>query len=190
MLIIDTDESAVVEQIFKMYSEGIGSDAIAQTLNQMGIPTRYNKSHANKEVKIIGSNLTKSGASIKWEGVTIRSILKNTIYIEQRKVKSKDAVKDSSGKIISPKEYMTINAPKLAFIPEELFNQCNELLSNKSTRNFITTYEYLLRDLAYCGCCGKNTKDNIYPIQEQQKFINALHISVPKVAEMDQSIYY
>lgn len=136
MLVIDTDESIVVEQIFEMYSEGMGSDAIAKTLNQMSIPTRYNKSHANKEVKIIGSDLTKSGTSIKWEGVTIRNIIKNQIYIGNRIFKEH-----------------TIKAPQI--ISEELFNQCNELLSNKSTRNFITTYEYLLRDLAYCGCCGK-----------------------------------
>jgi DNA invertase Pin-like site-specific DNA recombinase len=135
MLVINKVESAIVEQIFELYKEGNGTRVIANTLNQMDIPTRLATTHKDKTLTFKNTNSEKQGDLIIWNGATIRQIINNTIYIGQRKFK---------GEIY--------NSPQL--ITPELFNECNQLMQTKTHRNYLTSYEYLLKDLIRCGVCG------------------------------------
>jgi len=136
MFVINPDESVVVESIFQLYKEGNGTQAIAHTLNQMGIKTRLATTHNDKTLSFKNNNIEKSGSSITWSDATIRQILKNTTYKGKRVFKG-----------------VTFDCP--AIISEDLFDECTEIRLGKTHRNFLTTYEYLLRDMMYCGCCGK-----------------------------------
>lgn len=135
-LVINPDESIVVEQIFQYYKEGNGTRVIANTLNQLGIPTRLNTTHADKVITFEKTNIEKTGSTVIWDGNTVRQIIKNSIYKGKRKF---------SGHIVE--------CP--AIIDEDLFDYCNELMITKSTRNYTTTFDYLLKDLIRCGCCGR-----------------------------------
>lgn len=136
MFVVNPDEAVVIDNIFQLYKEGNGTQAIAHTLNQMGIKTRLAKTHSDKTLTFKNTHFKKLGSSIRWSDATIRQILKNTTY------KGKRVYKD-----------VTFDCP--AIISEELFDECTAIRLGKTHRNFLTTYEYLLRDMMYCGCCGK-----------------------------------
>lgn len=157
-IIINPAESCYVEQIFELYKSGKGTLVIAKTLNQMKIPTKFHSVYANKIINYKNTQSEQFGNEVKWSDVTVRQILINPIYIGKPKIKIKDAVTeliDGKKNIISKAEYTTTLKKIDPIISEETFNECNELLKTKSTRNYLTAYEYLLKDLMICGVCGK-----------------------------------
>lgn len=137
MLIVNPEESIVVEEIFNYYLEGIGTQVIANNLNQLKIPTRLNKTHNDKTISYKNTG-EKSGSMVKWDGNTILQILKNTIYKGERKFKGK-----------------SYPCKNIAIVSEEIFDECTRIRTEKSHRNYLTRYEYLLRNHLFCGCCGR-----------------------------------
>ncbi len=137
MLVVNPEESIVVEKIFNYYLEGIGTQVIANNLNQLNIPTRLNKTHNDKTISYKNTG-EKSGSMVKWDGNTILQILKNTIYKGKRKFKGN-----------------TYDVENIAIVSEEIFDECTRIRTKKSHRNYLTRYEYLLRNNLFCGCCGR-----------------------------------
>lgn len=136
MQVIDEDEAMVVEKIFQMYLEGKGTRVIAGILNDMKIPTRLAKTHKDKTVSFEKTGIEKSGADILWDGNTILQILKNPSYKGTRIFKGEE-----------------IPTPQI--ISEEIWEQANTIRTTKTHRNYLTSYTYLLKDICYCGKCGK-----------------------------------
>ncbi len=136
MQVIDEDEAMVVEKIYQLYLEGKGTRVIAGILNDMSIPTRLAKTHKDKTVSYEKTGIEKSGADILWDGNTILQILKNPSYKGTRIFKGE--------KIPTPQ-----------IISEEIWEQANAIRTNKTHRNYLTSYTYLLKDFCYCGKCGK-----------------------------------
>lgn len=136
MQVIDEDEAMVVEKIFQLYIEGKGTRVIAGILNDMKIPTRLAKTHKDKKVSFEKTGIEKSGADILWDGNTILQIIKNSIYKGTRIFK---------GEKIAIKE----------IISEEIWEKANSIRTTKTHRNYLTSYTYLLKDICYCGKCGK-----------------------------------
>lgn len=135
MLVIDEEESSVVRMIFNLCKDGLGTDLIAQKLNQMGIPTRRAVTHKDKGYKVKGTNLKMDATKLNWGNTVIRQILKNPIYYGKRNYNGE-----------------SYDCP--AIITEELFMQCKQATSNRtSKRDEVQTY--LLKNLMYCGVCGK-----------------------------------
>lgn len=169
-VIHDEDEAEIVKMIFDKYQEGIGARVIAQTLNEMNIPTKFNKTRAKKIMKFNGEHSPTAGEDILWSDTVIFQILKNTIYVGKRKYKTVDAVteiKNGEKVIISPAEYDYVEIKEI--ISKEQFDLCTELRTNKTDRKFFGKHEYLLKDLMRCGVCGKKymgrfipTKDKVY----------------------------
>jgi site-specific DNA recombinase len=169
-VIIDEDESEIIKMIFDKYQEGIGAKVIAQTLNEMNIPTKFNKTRTNKVMKFNGEHTPTAGEDIIWSDTVIFQILKNTIYYGKRKYKTVDAVTeivDDKKVIITPAEYDYVDTP--AIISKEQFDLCTELRTTKTDRQFFGKHEYLLKNLMRCGVCGKKymgryipTKDKVY----------------------------
>ena len=88
MLVINPSEAEVVKQIFEMYSQGKGTQIIADTLNQKGIPTRLASVESKKTTMTYEkTGIVKDRKSIKWDGNTVLNMLKNTSYKGQRKFK-------------------------------------------------------------------------------------------------------
>jgi site-specific DNA recombinase len=156
-IIINPAESVYVEQIFELYQSGKGTLVIARTLNQMKIPTKFHSVYKDKTITYKKTQSEQETKDVKWSDVVVRQILINPIYIGKPKIKIKDAVTEEiDGKkiIVSPAEYTSTNKIE-PIVSEELFNQCNELLKSKTNRNYLTAYEYLLKDIMRCGVCGK-----------------------------------
>ncbi|QZK90680.1 recombinase family protein [Flavobacterium sp. CHNK8] len=135
-IIIDEDEKIIIEQIFESYQSGIGTRVIANTLNEMKVPTKLAKTKPNQLLNFNKSIPSIAGNDIKWTDVVIRQILINTIYKGEKKYLNE---------IINVEPIISV----------EVFNECNELLKSKKTRNILTKYEYLLKDVIRCGCCGR-----------------------------------
>lgn len=135
-IIIDEDERIIIEQIFESYQSGIGTRVIAKTLNEMKVPTKLAKTKPNQLLNFNKSIPSIEGHEIKWTDVVVRQILINTIYKGEKK-------------------YLEETIPIEPIVSAEVFDYCNELLKSKNTRNILTKYEYLLKDLIRCGCCGR-----------------------------------
>lgn len=132
-IVIQPTEAEVIKMIFELYSSGKGIRAIATILNDKKIPTKFNLIYESK--KKIGE--FKNAEDFDWTIATVNGIIKNPIYKGQRIYKDE-----------------IIATP--AIISEELFDLCTDLRENKTTRNYLTTYTYLLKDLMVCGKCGRN----------------------------------
>jgi len=150
VMVIDEMEANVVKMIFDYYLNGMGTQTIANKLNSLGIPTKYNRTF-NKEVKT-KKGIIKNGKDFKWRDGTVYGILKNSIYKGERKYK---------GSII--------NSPVI--IDEEVFDKAQELLtSNYNKKNINRKYTNIFKDKIKCGYCGygyymhkrANGRDNAY----------------------------
>jgi site-specific DNA recombinase len=134
-LVIDDEESIVIKKIFEQYKSGNGIKFISNIMNNEKIPTRSQKN--NSPDKIYKFKIPKEISKIKWSDKQIHDILNNTIYKGQRRFKNS---------II----------PITPIISEELFDSCQDIMKNKTHRNYLTTYTYLLKDICHCGICGRN----------------------------------
>lgn len=155
--VIDATESLIIKQIFELYKNNHGTQVIAKILNNQGTPTRSNTSELNnliikakkEHLKLndntaFDENATREeiiargykNQNTQWDEQVIRQILMNETYKGTRTFKD-----------------ITFKCP--AIIDEDLFDECTNIRLNKNTKNIITTYEFLLKDLIYCGCCGR-----------------------------------
>lgn len=132
-LIICNDERKIIERIFNLYKEGFGIRRISTILNNDGVPTRYNKIHYQKYVKFKTGKIL--GKDIRWSDKQIHDIIRNTLYIGERRFK---------GEIL--------DCP--AIIDKEIFKFCENIRLNKNTKGD-TKHIFLLKDLLKCKC-GRN----------------------------------
>lgn len=196
-VMIDEDESEIIKMIFDKYQEGIGAKVIAQTLNEMNIPTKFNKTRTNKVMKFNGEHSPTAGEDIIWSDTVIFQILKNTIYYGKRKYKTADAVTEivnDKKVIITPADYDYVDTP--AIISKEQFDLCTELRTTKTDRQFFGKHEYLLKDLMRCGICGKKymgryipTKDKVYICTSKLKKGQACGNSSINISLIESVIY-
>ena len=146
-LVVDDDESEIIKEIFQLYKEGNGVKKIATILNKRKVMTRANKAFGNQIIKF---KTEKSGSDILWSDKTLLDIVKNPLYKGKRRFKGN-----------------LYDAP--AIISSELFDECNYLLTTKTHRNYLTTYDYLLKDLCTCAICGRNYFAKFKPVPSGDK---------------------
>ena len=149
-LVVETKEIEIIKEIFKLYSEGLGSKVISNLLNERNIPTRTQIAFNDCDKEINFKN-RKNINLIKWSDKQILDILANTIYKGDRRFK---------GEIIKLDE---------SIISDELFDKCTEIRMGKSHRNYLTTYQYLLKDIIVCSICGRNYFAKYKPVKGGDK---------------------
>lgn len=171
MLKIDAEEAEVVKMIFELCLDGNGTLAISNKLNELNIPTRRNKSHKNKEVKIYGTNETWDASNIKWNDITVRQIIQNTMYYGVGQLNKPRTKKQAEEFKLKGKEI--IEYPTPAIISEDVYKECNELITSRITKGD-ATYTYLLKNLMYCGECGKKYIGVYQPTSKAQKAYKCL----------------
>ena len=167
-IIIDEDEAEIIKMIFDKYNDGVGARVIAQTLNEMNVPTKFNKTRVDKVMKFNGEHTPTAGKDIIWSDTVIFQILKNTIYIGERKYKTVDAIIeiiDGKKVVITPAEYDYVKTP--AIITKEQFDICTELRTTKTDRQFFGKHEYLLKDMMRCGVCGRKYMGRYIPKKDK-----------------------
>jgi DNA invertase Pin-like site-specific DNA recombinase len=140
-LIIDVEEAEIIKKIYDLSLSGMGTRSIAFFLNEIGVPTRYNKIQTgtiSTKNKYTGTITVTEKKDIKWEGNTIRNIIKNTIYKGERVY---------SGEIYKVPEI--INSTKWGKVQ-------NNLANNRNNSGKKVEHRYLLKGLLRCGICGRN----------------------------------
>ena len=85
-------------------------------------------------------------------------ILKNTIYKGKRKFKGSERTEE---------EAVFFNVKNI--VSTELFNKCTDIRLSKTHRNYLTNHIYLLKDLMFCGCCGRNYMAKFKPVKGGDK---------------------
>lgn len=150
-LVIDEVESEVIDEIFNLYKNGLGTSQIARYLNSKGVPTRYNKVLGTKKVKT-KSGSEKTGDSFSWSQGTIISILKNPLYKGLRIIKGE--VVGNTTPIIRP----------------ELFDEVQLIIKHRKNRPAKIVNENPIKGIIKCGVCNsayfmkkrKDGNDNAY----------------------------
>lgn len=152
-LAINEDEASVVRLIFRIYLSGeemengeikhVGIHEIARRLDALGIKT-------------------PSGGS-EWSCATVRSILRNPVYIGKirwQHKKSKKVVVDGSVSvkrcISSPNEELIVDGLHPPIISEETFKKAAEIMEgNPPAVNGIAPLRNPLAGLLICSKCGR-----------------------------------
>jgi site-specific DNA recombinase len=142
-LVIVPKEAEVVQEIFKLYIEGKGTDAIARHLSKTGVNppghTRYIKSGANKRNFQVA-------ADAPWYGATVRNILKRRAYYGEWHYSK------------TSKKYKPIAVKVPAILPQTLWQEAKKIRDSRTKRrDWENDYMPLLRNLAYCSCGNRMT---------------------------------
>ncbi|MFV8376010.1 recombinase family protein [Flavobacterium sp. LB1P71] len=140
-MIVDETEAVIVRRIYQMSLEGIGTRTISETLNNEGVPTRYNtmgSGTVSVKNKYTGIVSTRKKKDVKWAPNTITNIIKNTIYKGDRL-------------------YSGIITKLPAIFATEYWDKVNyHLPLNRNNTGKKVEYRYLLKGLIRCGVCGRN----------------------------------
>lgn len=154
---INEEQAEVIREIYAMSLNGIGTNKIAEILNERGVPTKYNLigkgtlNTTNRKHKL-KPLVTKNKSDIKWSGNSVRGILYNKFYCGIR--------------TFNGVEY---EVPKL--FEFEYWKKVNDnLQNNRNNSGKVVKHKYLLKGLLTCGRCGRNyygrsrvsKKDNAY----------------------------
>ena len=154
--IIDNNEADVVKEIYRLSINGVGTNKIAETLNNRGVLTPYNKLNGTLTTtnrnNVLKPTKTINKKDIKWSGNTIRSIIKNPFYKGVRVFKNMEYEVPS---IFSAEYWQVVN---------------DNLQRNRSNSGKVVTHNYKLKGFLTCGVCGRNyygrtrvnLKDNFY----------------------------
>lgn len=148
-LVIDDYAAKVVKRIFNMKDKGITDEMIARTLTNDGIlpPDVYKNRQLNKVT--VSTNL--------WKGSTVKSILKNEVYIGTMIQGKYDRVslKSKKKKLLPRNKWIIKEKNHEPIIDVALFEKINKRVKNNSkdgTR--FKSYDYLLKGLVKCADCG------------------------------------
>ena len=140
-IIIEENEAEVVKRIYELSLKGTGTRTIAQTLNEEGIPTRYNKigkGTLKVKNKYTGTTTIKDKKNIEWQPNTIRNIIINTFY---------------KGERLYSGEFLEVPA----IVSKAYWKKVNDhLVTNRNNTGKKVEYKYLLKGLIRCGKCGRN----------------------------------
>lgn len=164
---INEKEAETVNEIFKMYAEGVSTINIAEYLNLHNIPSPYstrakefieNRNKKGLERKEYKFNIEK----LKWRANTIARILSNRLYLGERSVTfyKPDPTnvlptwkRTDREKIFEYKE----QCKDLRIISNVLFQSVQDRLSKaKYNKNNAIKHNNLLKDKLQCGECGGN----------------------------------
>lgn len=154
---INEEQSEVIKEIYSLSLSGVGTNKIAEILNQRGVLTKYNligkgtlkTTNKNHKLKRL---VTKNKADIKWSGNTVRGILYNKFYAGVR--------------LFNGVEY---EVP--ALFDKQYWQLVNDNLKNNSNNSGKSVeHKYLLKGVLTCSICNRNyygrsrltLKDNAY----------------------------
>jgi site-specific DNA recombinase len=154
--IIENNEAEIIKEIYRLSVNGVGTNKIAEILNDRGVLTPYNKLNGTLTTtnrnNVLRPIKTINKKDIKWSGNTIRNIIKNPFYKGIR--------------IFNGDEY---NVPSI--FSAEYWQVVNDNLQrNRNNSGKVVTHNYKLKGFLTCGVCGRNyygrtrvnLKDNFY----------------------------
>ncbi len=158
-IIIDKKVAINIKKIYEMYIDGKTGNDIAEYLNQKKIknPSRYMK---------------LKNASKKWEAEQVNNILSNPFYIGNtimNKYKT-NYIKKECKKNSNKDSWIIKEHTHPAIIEKKIYEKVQEIKAKKKGNQKIK-YEFLLKDLVYCGHCKKKLQYKIYKSSDKQKYL-------------------
>lgn len=140
-LVLDEQVVDNVKLIFNMYLDGYSQMQIAKELTKRGIDTA--KKYKGQKVKIN-----------EWRSDSISRILKDPVYTGALIInKYQTDYKTKKEKLTKREDWILKENTHDAIIDKETFDMVQAMLDKKFHKPK-TRYEYLLRDLVFCGHCG------------------------------------
>lgn len=138
-LVIDEEEAEIVKLIFKLYTENIGTQAIANHLNKINVKAKV-KSY--------------------WNANMVRNILKNVIYIGKIKWNyRKEVQKVVNGIVIKSRpvnnDYILVDGLHKSIIDIATWNKVQELMKQRKRQKPPTEIKSPLAGLVYCKMCNE-----------------------------------
>ena len=149
-LIIDEPAAEVVRRIFKEYTDGIALSAIANKLNQEGIP---NPSH----YKCNNYPNYKSRYSIsKWTDNSIRSILRKEVYIGNTVLGqyAKQSYRTKKYEAVPREDWIRTEGTHEPIITMDIWRKVTARMANKHRASPITNHLKPLAGKVFCAQCG------------------------------------
>ena len=151
-LVIDEKVYKIVQEIFDMYgNKGMSTIKIADELNKRKIipPAVY------MDMPCIKRKCTNPSGEYVWLRTTIGSMLKNQTYLGYVVSGKREQIspKIKKGKQKKKDDYIVIKGMHEPIIDEKLWNKVQDRFNSFNTNNK-KKYNYILKDLVYCGECG------------------------------------
>jgi site-specific DNA recombinase len=159
LLSINEDEAKNIRLMYRWaIDEEIGPNAIAQRLNDLGVPTKKNK---------------------LWQKTTVKRILNNTAYkgtlyirrydaTDVKLNKYKEDADKAKRKERPQEEWIGVTVPTI--IDEDTWNAVQEIMTNarRKWRSY-SQAEYLLSALCRCGLCGSTMHGNLISSKNKKR---------------------
>jgi len=159
-LIIDEETAPVVRDIFRWKIEGMGNNAIARRLNDMGIlsPNMYRYSK--------GIIFNEQYANTLWLNRTVKTILENGVYtgcLVQGRKKTR-LMQGLSQEKLMPDKWIIVENTHEPIISRETFDKVHEILQSVKQAYHEKAGKYadkgnpenIFKGLVSCGDCGVN----------------------------------
>jgi DNA invertase Pin-like site-specific DNA recombinase len=132
-IIINQEESGLVQSMYKAVASGISAGRLAKDLNEKGIPTFNDKIGRNKILR--NGDVVQS----RWNPKTIKNIIKNTRYKGSRNYGGE-----------------TLPVPRI--VDDEIWEEANQKINDHTGYLSRTKYDYLFKSKITCGQCGYTLK--------------------------------
>ena len=156
-VIIIEEHAEIVRKIFNLYTSGYGLKAIAQKLNEEGIPSPgyYQKQLLGKR---LGYQFPEIAHRYLWEHTAVKRVLQNEFYTGTLVCHQSYTSKINHIRKMLPKEehFRHDNAVP-AIVSREIWEQAQFLLADKVKRNVRAAKDYPIHrysGLLKCGDCG------------------------------------
>ncbi|MGB7604873.1 MAG: recombinase family protein [Lutisporaceae bacterium] len=176
LLSINKEEAKNVRLMYRWAIEAeIGSNAIAQRLNDLGVPTKKNK---------------------LWQKTTVKRILSNTAYkgtlyirrydtADVKLNKYKEDADKAKRKERPQEEWIGVSVPII--IDEDTWNKVQDVASNarRKWRRY-SKADYLLSALCRCGNCGSTMHGNMVSSKGKQRRYYVCTAKTPGIMGMDR----
>ena len=141
-LVVNTNEAAIVNDIFSLYMEGESLTKVVKNLNGRGL---RNKSWTSKIGNICGGK--------EFATDSIWRILTNFAFVGKREINkvNKGLPQDQ----LKPDEkYNVVDASWDAIVNPEIFNKVQEQLGHNKKIKYAPTFDFAFSGLAVCDECG------------------------------------
>ncbi|MHB8064868.1 MAG: recombinase family protein, partial [Ruminiclostridium sp.] len=159
-LIVDEEAATIVREVFTLFSQGYGKTAIAQILNDRGIPnpTEYKRQKGLRYMQ------PKTNNSTLWKYFAISDMLINEIYIGNMVQGKYGSVsyKTKENKPIGKQNWIRVQNTHEPIIDMELWNRVQELIQQKAKPFSIGSIGIFARKTRcmYCGYIMRSSKNH------------------------------
>lgn len=147
VLEIVPEEAEIIRMIFNNYLSGMGKQAIANKLHELGIPAKGGGLWTARSVKRILQNEKYCGDILFQKSFRENHITKRKIYNSGQLPQF--YVEDAHEPIIDKKTFLTV---------QQLLKE-----NQRFTPSIPTTNTYPLTGMIHCGCCGKYYRRKVQP---------------------------